>query len=251
MRPSLRPIDGHRPGSRDRALCASSCTAAGATSFAMFLGTLGPVRPCVGKQEISCARSTLEARAFMRLRRASHFSLLGQRKVTQREATPLGAFRASCPESACGMAWLFDGTSMCRRKGIGIVPIPLRAGRPCLTATQGPRVEQRASCAHSSKSHIRSAPLSFALPLQPLRGCAPSASRDGSRLCRVPCAAVRRGRQAAKRASTGSRCLFAGTWRYRRKARPRLTDFSPMDGRKAPSGVPLSWVTFSRASERK
>ena len=111
--------------------------------------------------------------------------------------------------------------------------------------------EQRASCAHSSKSHIRSALLSFALLLQPPGGCAPSASRDGSPVCRAPCAAVRRGRQAAKRASTGGRCLFAGTRMCRRKARPRLTDFSPMDGRKAPSGVPLSWVTFSRASERK
>jgi hypothetical protein len=53
------------------------------------------------------------------------------------------------------MAWLFDGTSMCQRKGIGIVPIPLRAGRPYLTAAQGPRKEQRASCAHSSKSRIK------------------------------------------------------------------------------------------------
>jgi len=88
---------------------------------------------------VPSARKSALRQAFVRLRRPSHFSLLGQRKVTQREATPLGAFRASCPESACGMAWLFDGTSVCRRKGIGIVPIPLRAWRPRLTAAQGPR----------------------------------------------------------------------------------------------------------------
>ena len=51
--------------------------------------------------------------------------------------------------------------------------------------------------------------------------------------------------------SAGSRSLFVGTWTCRRKAKPRRTIFSPGHGRKAPSGVPLSLVTFSRASERK
>ena len=69
--------------------------------------------------------------------------------------------------------------------------------------------------------------------------------RAGARCStRGPCAAVRRGRQAAKRASTGGRCLFAGTRMCRRKARPRLTDFSPMDGRKAPSGVAFLFGYF-------
>ncbi|MFI5268703.1 MAG: hypothetical protein ACHQ7M_15115 [Chloroflexota bacterium] len=44
---------------------------------------------------------------------------------------------------------------------------------------------------------------------QPRSGCAPSAGQDGSLLYRAPCAAVRRGRQAAQRESTGRRLLFA------------------------------------------
>ena len=67
-----------------------------------------------------------------------------------------------------------------------------------------------------------------------------------------PCAAVSWGRQAAKRASAGSRCLFAGTWMYRRKARHRLTHFPGKDARKAPSGVAflLGYFLFGHAKRK-
>ena len=62
------------------------------------------------------------------------------------------------------MAWLFDGTSVCRRKGIGIVPIPLRAWRPRLTAAQGPRRAARILRALLEKPHQkRAAVFRFAL----------------------------------------------------------------------------------------
>ena len=63
---------------------------------------------------------------------------------------------------------------------------------------------------------------------QLLRHRAAVAYRVRARMARCstrgPCAAVRRGRQAAQRESARCRFLFASTWMCCRKARPRLTD---------------------------
>jgi len=60
-----------------------------------------------------------------------------------------------------------------------------------------------------------------------------SAGQDGPLLYPGPCAAVRRGRQAAQRASTRMSMPFRTGRRPVRKARPRLTDLPARDGRQA------------------
>src|SRR6185312_8269473 len=68
---------------------------------------------------------------------------------------------------------------------------------------------------------------------------------------RGPCAAVRRGQQAAQRASAGGRCLFASTWMCCRKARPRLTDLPGRMPGKRQAGWPSLLVTFLLATQEK
>jgi hypothetical protein len=65
------------------------------------------------------------------------------------------AYAVACPTSPCDGAVLFDSTSLCWRKGIGIVPIALRACRLRRIDAQGSRVERRASCAHSEKATMQ------------------------------------------------------------------------------------------------
>ncbi len=108
-----------------------------------------------------------KARAFVRLRRASHFSLRGQRKVTQREATPLGAFRASLPGKSVSRGRAFRRYIRVPAKRHRL-PVDARcaACRLRLTAAQGPRVEQRAILArHQCARHAGTCepqPLAFA-----------------------------------------------------------------------------------------
>ena len=106
------------------------------------------------------------------------------------------------------------------------------------------------SCAHSSRSHIRNALLSCALLSQPLRGCAPSASRDGSLLCRDPCAAVRHGRPARRGIGTMP-IPFRRHTDVPSKSQAIPHALSGRDARKAPSGVASLWVTFLWPSREK
>jgi len=67
----------------------------------------------------------------------------------------------------------------------------------------------------------------------------------------VPCAAVRRGRQAAQRALPGMATPFRQYMDVLSKSPAPAHGLAGQDARQAPSGVPLSLVPFSRASERK
>ena len=95
-----------------------------------------------------------------------------------------------------------------------------------------------------SKQQRRGIPRRFLLSLL-LFSSSPSAGQEGPLLYRGPCAAVSRGRQATQRASTGMSMPFRTGRKPVRKARPRLTDLPPMEGRQAPSGVAFSFGYFS------
>ena len=75
------------------------------------------------------------------------------------------------------------------------------------------------------------------MPSQPQRGCAPSAGQDGPLLYPGPLCGGEAG--TTGRAAGGDRDVdsFSPGQESGRKARPRLTDLPPMDGRQAPSGV--------------
>ena len=73
------------------------------------------------------------------------------------------------------------------------------------------------------------------------------------RMCaeRGPCAAVRAGRSGPKGGRNGLRPLAAAPRMARRQARPALTNFSSMDGRKAQHRGGLSLGDFSLAKQRE
>src|SRR6185312_1119352 len=125
---------------------------------------------------------------------------------------------------------------MNRRKGIGLLPMPAtRPDRLRLTAAQGtPRAGgpflARTRCGGCAAG-------------ERLAGFSRSARRSAPAFP-VPCAAVRLGREGPQGARQEADAFLDGTWMCRRETRPILTDFPPMDGWKAPSGVPLSLVIF-------
>ena len=109
----------------------------------------------VARRSAPCARSprsiiaiiwifSARARAFVLLRRASHFLLRGQEKVTKEKATPLGACRPTMGGKSVSRGRAFRPDSCPGEKESTSVSTPLRACRPRLTAAQGPRAEQRA-----------------------------------------------------------------------------------------------------------
>ena len=79
----------------------------------------------------------------------------------------------------------------------------------------------------------------------------PSAGHDGPLLYRGPCAAVRRGRQAAQRASAWMPMPFRQGRMPCRKARPRLTDLLGRKPNKRQAGWPSLLVTFLLATQEK
>jgi hypothetical protein len=78
-----------------------------------------------------------------------------------------------------------------------------------------------------------------------------SAGQEGPQLYRGPCAAVRRGRQAAQRESTGMSTPFRTGRMPVRKARPRLTDLLGRRPNKRQTGCSFSLVTFSLSTQRE
>ncbi len=78
-----------------------------------------------------------------------------------------------------------------------------------------------------------------------------SAGHDGPLLYRGPCAAVRRGRQAAQREPTGMSAPFRQGRMPCRKARPRLTDLLGRMPNKRQAGWPSLLVTFLLATQEK
>ncbi len=183
------------------------------------------------------------------------FSLRGQRESNPRERPPrFRALRASCPQgSRAGygvfrqhiLCWRKTGRHPCRP------PCGLSFARPPLQ--RGPRVERRASCAHSSEEPDQE------------RG------NSGAAFCCGCCFSLHhRVRATMARCSTrgplrggesGSTGRAAGVARDGNAFSPGQDALSKspapahglagQDARQAPSGVPLSLVTFSRASERK
>ena len=79
-----------------------------------------------------------------------------------------------------------------------------------------------------------------------------SGAQDARLLCRGPSAAVSRGRSGRTAGVAREGNAFSTGQEPGRKARPRLTDFPAMDGRKAPPrGGLLFWPLFSWPRKRK
>ena len=79
-----------------------------------------------------------------------------------------------------------------------------------------------------------------------------SGAHDARPLFRAPSAAVRRGRSGRTAGVAREGNAFSTGQEPGRKARPRLTDFPPRDGRKAPPrGGLLFWLLFSWPRKRK
>jgi|SRR5690242_10828236 len=78
-----------------------------------------------------------------------------------------------------------------------------------------------------------------------------SAGQDGPLLYRGPCAAVRRGRQAAQRARPGMDSPFRAGRMPARKARPRLTDLPGRSPASAKRGAISLWLLSLWARKEK
>jgi hypothetical protein len=132
---------------------------------------------------------------FERLRRASHFSLLAQRKVTKREGTPLGACRAS-PGKSVSRGRAFRPDSCPGEKESTSVSTPACAAcRPRLTAAQGYEGQERGARAKQIKSR-KPPTAAFALALLwPLPGFRAQEARCSSG---VPSAAAGGWRKSPK-----------------------------------------------------
>ncbi|HXD37826.1 MAG TPA: hypothetical protein VN624_14310, partial [Rhodanobacter sp.] len=136
---------------------------------------------------------------------------VAKEKVTKREGHPASALSGHPARKVRVRATgFFDSTSCAGEKLAGIpaghpagFPTPARRYRGVLGKAAGHRgphsVMKRKSKSQSQSQSRASVRRSSALDLAVLK----SAGQDGSLLYRGPCAAVRRGRQAAQRASAG------------------------------------------------
>ena len=203
---------------------------------------------------------SFQSKSFRLPAAAESLSLcVAKEKVTKEKGHPDGA---PCGHPALRVrGWatgFFDSTSCAGEKLAGI-PAGHPAGFPPPTRRAiGAPVEQRASCAHSSEepdqkqeqshgkaslcSGSRSSFFSF------ITECGPGwpAALPG-----VPCAAVRRGRQAAQRANPWMDSPFRAGRMPARKARPRLTDLPGRMPGKRQAGCSFSLVTFSLSTQRE
>ena len=119
------------------------------------------------------------------------------------------------------------------RRAIGVL---VRAARSQRALFRRARAEQQQSAAQAWRSAVAIA----------------SGAHDARLLFRGPSAAVSRGRQGRAAGIAMEGDAFSPGQESRRKARPRLTDFPPKDGRKAtPRGGLLFWLLFSWPRKRK
>jgi hypothetical protein len=191
----------------------------------------------------SCSFLLIKCRAFTLLRRASYFSFTCPKEKSPRENdTPLTRFAGIVPaKSAGGLRGLSTGLPALTPNWFASLRTTLRAVPPPTRRFRG--APGRATRLLRVLFRRARATLRF--------GFSPSAGHDGPLLSRGPCAAVRRGRQAAQRASTWLSMPFRQGRMPCRKARPRLTDLPPTDGRQAPSGVAFSFGYFSLGHTRE
>jgi hypothetical protein len=216
-----------------------------------------------------------KARAFVCLRQPSHFLFAWpKRKITKEKGHPASAPDGHPVHQVRGRATGFVDSTSCAGEKLAGIPAGHPAGFPTpARRCRGAPVKQRAIVARTvHKSQVKSFPLTPTLSPGVAGGegagavaqrcCSASASafafavlksagHDGPLLYRGPCAAVRRGRQAAQRESTGMSTPFRQGRMPCRKARPRLTDLLGRMPNKRQAGWPFSLVTFSLATQRE
>ncbi len=177
------------------------------------------------------------------------FLLRGQEKSNPKRRPP--RWRAL---RVRGWATGFVDRASCPDDKLAGIPAGHPAGFPSPTRRAiGARAEQRASCAHFSEEpyqqpkqeqrHAASLWFRLQLTLLLLRFITECGPRWPAALPGVPCAAVRRGRQAAQREPTGMSVPFRTGRMPVRKARPRLTDLPGTMPGKRQAGWPFSLAT--------
>jgi len=186
------------------------------------------------------------------------FSLRAQRESSQRERAPRLALAGPPARQVREAVPGFSSGLLPARKGIAI-----HGDARCATSSSPPHrrpgapEKQRAPSAQKQQQQHPSPtlPCEQGRETTGARGLAfapASGAQDARLLCRAPSAAVSRGRsgRAAGVAREGN--AFSTGQESGRKARPRLTDFPSMDGRKAsPRGVVFSWLLLFWTSKRE
>src|SRR6185437_13837947 len=202
-------------------------------------------RAAVGATSVAThvRRRPAEQNAFVPLSgRESLFSAWPE-KSNQKRGHPDGAPSGHPALRVRGrVTGFFDGTSVCRRK-TGRPPAghPADFPPPARRAIGAPGRAARSRHALSEKPKCRE--LAALLLL---------ARTMRARFSGVPSATVRRGRQGRAAGEVMDDPAFSRGQEPARKARPRLTDFPSMDGRKAsPRGAVSLWLLSLWASKEK
>jgi hypothetical protein len=165
---------------------------------------------------------------------------LSKREVTKRKRPPAYALCGHRARKVRGWVTGFvDSTSCADAKLAGI-----RAGHPAGCSSTHPPLQRGPgqSNAHPARTFQKSqsnsrARLCFAFAFHRVRATKARCSTRG------PCAAVRRGRQAAQRESTGSRLLFARAGALSKSPAP-AHELAGQEPGKRQAGWPFSLVTF-------
>ena len=186
--------------------------------------------------------------------------LLVQKRSNQEKTTPrLRALRASLPaRSAVGLRGLSTAPPVLTPNWFASLRTTLRAFLHPPAASEGPRVERRASCAYFSEGQIKNKAIakqwqSNALPLllllrfQILTECGPRwpAALPGP-LCGGESGTI--GRAAGIGTDADA---FSSGQESCRKARPRLTDLPGRSPASAKRGGLSLWLAFSLATQRE
>jgi hypothetical protein len=191
----------------------------------------------------SCSFLLIKCRAFTLLRRASYFSFTCPKEKSPRENdTPLTRFAGIVPaKSAGGLRGLSTGLPALTPNWFASLRTTLRAVPPPTRRCRGAPVKQRASCAYFSEEPEQR----FASAFHRVRATKARCSTRG------PCAAVRRGRQAAQRASTWLSMPFRQDRSPVEKPGPGSRTCRPRMGGKRQAGWPSLLVTFLLATQEK
>ncbi len=192
-------------------------------------------------------RRAFRARAFVLLRRASHFLLRGQEKVTKEKATPLARLAdILSARSAVGLRGLSTAHPVLTPNWSASMRTTLRAFLRPPAATEGPRVEQRAILARTfQKSQIKSKAvanryfaLAFAFQLSSL-----SAGQDGPLLYPGPLCGGESGTTGRAAGVDRDADSFSPGQDALSKSPAPAHGLAGQDARQAPSGVALSlWL---------
>jgi hypothetical protein len=175
------------------------------------------------------------------------FSCVAKRKVTKREGHPAYAPCGHPARKVCGrVAGFVDSTSCADDKLAGF-----RAGHPAgFSSTRPPLQRGPGRAAGHPGPHFSEVPgqeqgnrratlrtCSCCCCCCCLSASSPSAGHDGPLLCPGPLCGGETGTTGRAAGIDRDVDAFSPGQESGRKARPRLTDLPPMDGRQAPSGV--------------